>query len=153
MKKIVMLLLFTTTYCYSQVEDSVAWHSGISTTEAEYVYLTKGYGPQVIDQAGDLKKGYIMEGDDEGIRSGDYTFIFKQFFREKTMEMCAMLVIAKSSVSGRRYYWCIPVGNYELQLRYFKDLEMIDGTMSREYAKVMSLITMNALQAFLKEAK
>jgi len=83
------------------------------TTQEEYNYITKGYKTQVIDQGGDLKKGYaIKDLGDWGLTFGveKRRCEFKAFIREGQTKPCAIMMVYKRTdvTTGANYYICIP---------------------------------------------
>jgi len=107
------------------------------TTEEEYNYITKGYQTQISDGL-DMKKGYHFK-DMFDVRRGNYQFTTKELFRESTDEVAGILVIAKSFVSNRTYYLCIPHDNQILIERYWNDIGQWDREMSIMYSQVFTL--------------
>ncbi len=86
------------------------------TSEAEYQYITVGYKNQVINEGGDLKKGYkLTEMGSSGLTKGSETrtFTFKGLVRENSTKPCAIMVIYKKTDSQdasatKSWYACIP---------------------------------------------
>ncbi|MEJ1241406.1 hypothetical protein WBG78_24885 [Chryseolinea sp. T2] len=112
------------------------------TTEEEYNYVTKGYQTQ-ISQGLDMKKGYSFE-DRGDVIAGDYKFSFKYLKRDSKNELAAILVVAKSSVSGNSYYLCIPHGSPELTKRYNDSFVNWDASILKAYSRTLSSYLMDA---------
>lgn len=91
----------------------------------------------MISSGLDMKKGYLFE-DVREVKDGNYSFAIKLLVREQKKEVAAILVIARSAVSGRSYYHCIPHDNNQLLMTYFSDLGDWDKTMLFSFAKVMA---------------
>lgn len=89
----IMTLSFT---CFSQ------------TTIEEYNYITKGYKSQVIDQGGDMKKGYELEEVDK-ISAGGRTAVLKKLLKvngdQKTI--AAYMIVYQKDASPKEYI-CVP---------------------------------------------
>ena len=86
------------------------------TTEAEYNYITTGYKVQVVEQGGDIKRGYALVDADsaysvtfgsEGIRNAS----FKALYRVGEKKPCAFMMIYKRASTGFEKYYCIPTDN------------------------------------------
>jgi len=81
-----------------------------TTTEEEYNWMTKGY--QVMVTSGlDMKKGYYFdESQAYSDGSGSYSFNYKFLRREKDKSLAGVSIVAKSTVSGKTYYFGMPIG-------------------------------------------
>lgn len=126
MKKITFVLLLLSSFAFSQV----------STTNDEYNYLTKGY-KIALDSGLDLKKGYgFIEV--SSYNEQNYKFVFNQFIRMDTKEVCAIFVFAQSKVWGNNYYLCIPLNNSELLPLYVDNLKKWDKEILVAYSTALS---------------
>ena len=85
-----------------------------------------------------MKKGYAFQDMGDEIEQGYYTFTIKGLIRETKNELAAILIITKSSVSGRVYYVCLPVNNPDLFARYCKDIDAWDEALTTSYCYVVS---------------
>ncbi len=126
MKKITFLLLFLTTFSYSQV----------STTIDEYNYLTKGY-KIAVDSGLDLKKGYGFR-EVSTHNEANYKFTFNQFVRTDTNKVCAIMVTAYSKFWGNFYYLCIPINNSDLHSLYIDKLKIWDKDILIAYSNALT---------------
>jgi YHS domain-containing protein len=133
MKKLLFLLTFVLclTKIYAQDE-----YSSSPTTEVEYNYITKGYQIQ-IESGLDMKKGYSI-GDMSQKTIGDYTFTINCLIRTDKKEIAALMIITKSKLSGKTYYFCIPHGNEELKKKYQQDLYSWDYSIMKAYTFFIS---------------
>lgn len=102
---IVSLLLYSI-YGYSQ------------TTEGEYNYILSGYKVQVIEQGGDLKKGYSLKDYGETkltLPDGAVGMDFKVLTHDSNNKAAAIMAIckrySKSGVLSDEEYYCIPIGD------------------------------------------
>jgi len=105
------------------------------TTELEYNYMTKGY--KIQQQAGlDMKRGYKFINkyfwDGQGYYKY-YSFVFMDLIREKDNSFAGTLLVAKSGISGKTYYLCIPIFNYELNEKFQEALLTFDKRMSKAF--------------------
>ncbi len=107
------------------------------TTEDEYNYVTKGYEMQTSSGL-DMKKGYHFTDMFER-KQGNYLFTGKYLVRESANEVAAIMVIAKSDVSRKTYYICIPYNNEQLVSRYWADLSAWDKPITTAYTQVLTL--------------
>ncbi len=94
------------------------------TTQEEYNYLTKGYKVQVIEQGGDIKKGYELV-DVEKAYSGERTAYLKKFVKVTgaTKKTVAHLIIYERLTLPTQYL-CVPSFDSEDSIiqAYFKSL-------------------------------
>jgi hypothetical protein len=98
------------------------------TSEEEYNYLTKGYKVQT-------ESGLDMNGE---VTQGSYSFQFKGLVRETKNELAGILVVTKSSISGKVYYLCIPIKNPDLMSRYYNEVNAWDEALTTAYCNVIS---------------
>ncbi len=105
------------------------------TTEEEYNYCVKGY-QTMISGGLEMKKGYSIQNYITA-GEGNYAFSIKIFFREQKKEVAALIIIAKSNVSGNVYYHCIPHDNDQLMSSYWSDLSDWDKPMLLSFTKIM----------------
>jgi hypothetical protein len=112
---------------YCQI-DSTAVAIQTSTTDSEYTYVKKGIKTS-IENALDLKSGYKLKNI-LSRKVSNYRFEFYSFKRTSTEEVAAILLIAKSNVSGSKYYYCIPVNNIELLYRFYDEISLLDESMT-----------------------
>ncbi|MCX6312604.1 MAG: hypothetical protein NT084_13325 [Bacteroidetes bacterium] len=80
------------------------------TTQEEYNYLTKGYKTQVVEQGGDLKKGYVLEQVCSLSDTLESTtmYCFKRISGEQKT-IAAYLIVYSSGIEGYpTEYICIP---------------------------------------------
>ena len=88
------------------------------TTEGEYNYILNGYKVQVIEQGGDLKKGYNLKDYGEtklNISNGSIGMDFKVLSHDSNNKAAAIMAVCKKynkagTVSDLEYY-CIPIGD------------------------------------------
>lgn len=128
MKAILYLLLICPLF-------AIAQHA---TTETEYNYLTKGYALDIADGR-DLKAGYTLSPIGEEVAVGNYSFNFQAFIKQDEKAVAAVLVVAKSKVSGTTYHLCVPLNNPDLNSRYIESYSSFDGPISRAYAYASSI--------------
>lgn len=147
-KSLLLIMAFVSLSAFGQ--DQVFKTS--PTTEEEYNYLTKGYKIQA-ESGLDMKKGYIFRDMGEW-PDNTYNFQLKGLIREESEEIAGILVIAKSETwSGvNTYYLCIPFNNPELLKRYFADLGVWDYSMTKSYAKMISVYWTQTLLAAVEAA-
>lgn len=92
-------------------------HSGFAqnTTEEEFNWMSKGY--QVMISSGlDMKSGYYFDLNKELSESrGSYEFNFKFFHRESDSTLAGILITAKSKISGKTYYYGLPIGEWVIE--------------------------------------
>ena len=80
-----------------------------------------------------MKKGY--EFSNFAVTNiGAYNFDFKKLIRTNTQEVAAILIIAKSKVSGSTYYYAIPKNNMDLLERYYGEIGALDESMTTALA-------------------
>lgn len=108
------------------------------TTEEEYNYLTKGYRVQ-IESGLDMKKGYTFDDLGQENKVGNYSFQFKALIREEKKQVAGILVVTKSAVSGKLYYFALPINNVDLLKRYWEDLSTWDLDVTRAYSYMLSV--------------
>jgi len=131
------LLLLLCLTAFGQFGPDTTSSGGLNpTTIEEYNYLTKGYKVQ-IESGLDMKKGYTFI-DIGQVKQGSYSFDIKGLIREAKKEVAGILVVAKSGISGRTYYVCIPINNYELFGKYYNDINAWDEAMTTAYCYVIS---------------
>lgn len=128
MKKIYLLILLMFSLNFYCQTDSTAVAIQSSTTDAEYTYLTKGIKTS-IENGLDLKAGYELKQIFKQ-KASNYKFEYYSFKRSATGEVAAILIIAKSNVSGSTYYYCIPSNNNELLNKYYNEISLLDETMT-----------------------
>ncbi len=81
---------------------------GQSTTQTEYLYMTKGIKTQ-LESGLDLKRGYQLEGIKQ-IQQGDYIFNFSALIRtDKKDRYAGIVVLAKNTKTSQFHYKAIPV--------------------------------------------
>jgi hypothetical protein len=105
------VFLFYSILCFSQ------------TTEEEYNYIVKGYQVQVIEQGGDIKKGYSIKDLGEWklhFSNGYRSVVFKGFYRTNAAKPCAIMAIyqiySKEGKVISSEYYCIPSENADSSL-------------------------------------
>lgn len=125
----------------------------VSTTDREYNYLTLGYGDQVIRQGGDLINGYALIESGSEIQMKSFKISTSLFVRTKTNTICAGLIIVKSDYSGKTYYLCVPINNWELTEKFYRELDALDGNLNRELAKVTSAFYVTSMFAAYEVTK
>ncbi len=135
MKTTLLVFAFTMTALIAYCQPS-------PTTEEEYNYVTKGYQTQ-LSQGLDMKKGYSFK-DHGALVAGNYAFTFKILTRDAKKEMAAIMVIAKSAVSGNSYYLCIPHGNPDLAKKYNESISNWDSAILLEYSRTLSTYLIDA---------
>jgi hypothetical protein len=91
------------------------------TTDAEYNYITAGYKIQVIDQGGDIKKGYSILPIDAGYKvnfgsDGLRDVSFMAMYRVGEKKPFAYMMIYKRTQSGFEKYYCIPAAGSKHEL-------------------------------------
>ena len=121
------------------------------TTEEEYNYLTRGYKEQ-IENGLDMKKGYDLI--DRKIFTpsiGLYSFTVKELYRKDEKEVAAILVIAKSGVSGKDYYICIPYQNPLLVRRYWDLVNSFDHPLGTAYCVVLTSLLAESISYYVSE--
>jgi hypothetical protein len=124
------------------------------TTEAEYNYVTTGYKIQVIDQGGDLKKGYslqpvnkrygIIVGND-GLREVKMLALY----RSGEQKPCAYMMIYKREQTNFEKYYCIPSTNSKSELWTKTQNAIIEDLKSASPAYSLTLIM--ALMKFVSD--
>lgn len=124
MKKIILAILFFTSFSYSQ------------TTQEEYNYLTKGYREQ-ISKGLDLKKGYQFENL-LVYKSGRYTFDFKVFLTDEKLSSIYVSVNSEGTFGNNVYDICIPFDNDELTNNYNDSLASWDLPISKAYISALT---------------
>lgn len=119
---LLMTFLFSTNNSFGQ------------TTEIEYNYITKGYQAQVVEQGGDMKKGYRMDDVNElSFSGGAHKAILKKMMRiTETTEILAAYMLVYERTGNITSYYCIPRGNGPLLSLYYDALlddpmDMFDG--------------------------
>lgn len=149
MKTLLVLMAFLASLpCYSQ--DSIA---GISTTEEEYNYATKGY-PETIAKGLDIKKGYLVEPLGERVETKYSIFEMKVLIRESKNEVAAIIVTAKNKLwNSNVYHVCVPINNTDLAGRYFSDLNKWDKPMLLDYSQLTSLQMAHLLTGLIELEK
>ena len=90
-----------------------------------------------------MKKGYSFKDHGEVV-AGNYTFTFKILTRDAKKEMAALLVVAKSAVSGNSYYLCIPHGNPDLTKKYNESISIWDSAILLAYSRTLSSYLIDA---------
>lgn len=106
------------------------------TTQAEYNYITKGYQSQVIEQGGDMKKGYALENVDElEGAAGEIKITLKKLNKigETKKELAAyMLIYDRKGVPT--VYLCIPTPNSDKEILNTAWQALYDdGTIDQNY--------------------
>lgn len=114
-----------------------------STTQEEYNYVTKGISTS-IENGIDLKKGYWINYQDDftplssTITEGNYNFIFQPLIRKSDSSLAAIIIKAKSNVSRKTYWLCLPNDNHELYMKYLEELKKFDYYMLSAYVNELS---------------
>jgi len=86
-----------------------------NTTEEEYNWMSKGYSV-MLSSGLDMKKGYYFDDNHEKSESiSNYLFTYKFLRREKDKSLAGIVIIAKSSSSGRTYFYGLPIGSWEAE--------------------------------------
>lgn len=116
------------------------------TTEEEYNYMTKGYKVQ-MESGLDMKKGYSFDDFGQETKVGNYSFHFKALIRDDKKQVAGVLVITKSSVSGKQYYFGLPINNADLLKRYWTDLTTWDADLTHAYCYIMSAYFVDVVAA------
>lgn len=117
----------------------ISMASKSQTSEVEYQYITVGYKNQVINEGGDLKKGYkLIDMGNSGLTKGSETrtFTFKGLVRENATKPCAIMVIYKKTDSqdasaNKSWYGCIPSNVSEPEI-WQKALDAINERVKTE---------------------
>lgn len=88
------------------------------TTEIEYNYITKGYQAQVVEQGGDMKKGYRMDDVNElGFAGDGHKAVLKKMMRiTATTETLAAYMLIYERTGSVTSYYCIPAPGSSSQL-------------------------------------
>lgn len=100
----------------------------VSTSEEEYNYLTKGYKIQ-LESGLDMKQGYILKTFSKS-KVDAYNFEFSFLQKISGTKNTAILILAKSNVSGLTYYFCIPFNNQKLLEQYYYSVSSLDERMT-----------------------
>nr|WP_314896773.1 hypothetical protein [uncultured Flavobacterium sp.] len=125
MKKITLLLIMFTAFCYAQDKPN-------GTTLEEYNYMTKGYKVQ-ISSGLDMKQGYKVE-DIIVLKNSDYAFNFKNLVRTVDNSSAGVIVIATSNIWANTYYLSIPINNSDLMNDFNVKMSLWDESMTTAYA-------------------
>ena len=124
----IAIIILTSTNAISQSDNP--------TTEIEYNYITNGY--KIQKESGlDMKVGYSFM-DMNKVTIGTYTYDVKALIRNEKFEIAGLMVVTTSSSWGNTYYFCIPIGNSELNERYFNQLNTWDKAITTPYAYMIS---------------
>lgn len=109
------------------------------TSAEEYNYVTKGYKVQVIDQGGDMKKGYELE-DVDAAKTGIRSVSVKKLLRVNGgQKKIAAYMLVYQKESDPKEYICIPHPGSakEVQDTFWESL--YDGTVNS--SEKLQLIT------------
>lgn len=135
-KKIAMIAAFTFCgYTFAQ-----------STTQEEYLYMTKGLKIQ-LESGLDMKKGYKLKKISRN-HIDKYTFTFNLLIRDNET-LAGIIVYAQSKVSGKEYIKAIPFGTKEklspLFTKYFDSISEWDGRMATAYSMALTNVMSKTL--------
>jgi hypothetical protein len=131
MKKITLLLIMLTAFCYAQDKPD-------GTTLEEYNYMTKGYKIQ-ISSGLDVKRGYRID-DVTNYPTPLYDFKFKSLVREKDGVSAGLILIATSKMWSNVYYLAIPINNADLMKSFNKDVDLWDESMTTAYSEASTFL-------------
>jgi hypothetical protein len=132
MKTLIIALLCLTSFCVKS-----------QTTEEEYNYCTKGYLAQVVEQGGDVKKGYSIKDITKSYWTtvDNCTIHFLNLVRDEKKELAATILLVKYSPwSGTvTKTYCIPYMNEELEKTWSNEVNSMDPAILRSVTKSMSM--------------
>jgi hypothetical protein len=144
MKKTILLISYLTLYnsfAFSQVVDSVSKKyvpPSNQTTFEEYNYMTKGF-PIQLTSGLDMKKGYSVS---EPVASqiSSYSFWFRKLYRlSGGKKVIGYIVFAHSNVSGKDYWFGLPMANEELTELSFQSIRELDDSMTTAFFMAFTL--------------
>lgn len=147
-RKITMIVAFLTCgYVLSQ-----------STTQQEYLYMTKGLKTQLMSGL-DTKKGYELKGIKE-VEQGDYIFIFQVLLRKESKDNVAgVVIVAKNKKTSELFFKAIPIINeernesevFKAYTKLFAENMNWNDSVNKEYAIASSMILGHAVNHMMKK--
>lgn len=113
------------------------------TTIEEYNYVVKGYKAQVVEQGGDLKKGYDLE-DVDNTSAGERVATLKKLVKMNgAAKKTVAYMVTYRKGDGATEYICIPNPNSDDEIRdmYWKSLYNGDGDYSAKLQLIAYLLS------------
>ena len=109
-----------------------------STTEEEYLYMSKGFKVQ-IESGLDNKRGYIVNNPIK-FDITNYSFEYFEILRETNKSSIGYVVKATSKVWSNTYYFAIPQKNEDLLKKSFEEISKLDDNMTTAFFQSYCLI-------------
>ena len=147
-KSLIVLFSLVSVITYSQE---------VVTTDIEYNYATRGYYRQVVEEGGDVKKGYEVRNLGGNNEMSDYSFQFSAMVKLDDNTLVGTLVIAKSKatsswVTSKTHVFFIPVNNPSLAQLYMQSLNEMNQYFWKDYCKVTSIMMQQLMTEEYKTA-